>query len=166
MAMERYEWWRDPARRRGEPPYGSEPGRGREYGFRTGDREGYGRLVEWEARGPLEWLGDKVREAVGKPRRGPKGYERADDRIRDDVCERIARSGIDAEDVEVTVERREVVLTGTVRSRGDKWRLEELADDVFGVDDVQNRLRVARTAERYGPADVTWRDDPRHDPRH
>ncbi|HYG70078.1 MAG TPA: BON domain-containing protein, partial [Anaeromyxobacteraceae bacterium] len=100
-------------------------------------------LVEWEDRGPLEWLGDKLggRERRG---RGPKGYRRSDDRIHDEVCERIARAGVDADEVEVKVEKGEVTLTGTVRDRSDKWRLEDVADDVFGVEDVNNQLRVRR----------------------
>jgi hypothetical protein len=101
-------------------------------------------MVEWEDRGPLKWLGDKVREATGRPSRGPKGYMRSDERIHDDVCERIARSGVDADEVEVKVEKREVTLTGSVRSREEKWRLEEVVDDVFGVEDVHNQLKIAR----------------------
>ncbi len=75
---------------------------------------------------------------------GPKGYRRPDDRIRDEVCERIARSGIDAREVEVAVETGEVTLTGTVGSRDDKRTLEDVADDVFGVEDVHNQLRLQR----------------------
>jgi hypothetical protein len=100
-------------------------------------------LVEWEDRGPLAWLGDKIRRG-GKASRGPKGYTRSDERIHDDVCERVARSGVDADEVEVRVENREVTLTGTVRNREEKWWLEDLADDVFGVEEVHNHLRVVR----------------------
>jgi hypothetical protein len=31
-----------------------------------------------------------------------------------------------------------------VRDRREKWWLEDLADDVFGVEEVHNNLRVAR----------------------
>jgi hypothetical protein len=108
---------------------------------RRGDTRG---LVEWEDRGPIEWLGDKVREMTGERPRGPKGYKRSDERIHDDVCERIARSGVDADEVEVRVEGGEVTLAGTVRSRWEKWRLEEVADDAFGVEEVHNHVRVSR----------------------
>lgn len=152
-ARVREDEWR--ARDRGEwrpeidPPWVE---RGPEARRRNPDTRG---LVEWEDRGPLEWLGDRFRETTGRGR-GPKGYQRSDERIRDDVCERIARSGIDADEVEVSVKEREVTLAGTVRSRPDKWRLEELADDVFGVEDVHNTLQVRRTTERERSA------DPRH----
>jgi hypothetical protein len=75
---------------------------------------------------------------------GPKGYRRPDERIRDEVCERIARSGIDARDVEVGVAQGEVTLSGTALTREDKRALEDVADDVFGVGDVHNRLRLAK----------------------
>jgi hypothetical protein len=75
---------------------------------------------------------------------GPKGYRRPDERIQDEVCERIGRSGLDAREVEVAVHAGEVTLTGTVLSRDDKRALEDLADDVFGVEDVHNRLTIAR----------------------
>jgi hypothetical protein len=116
-----------------------------------GEDEWRGRGVyEREDRGPLQWLGEKI---AGRRARGPKGYRRSDDRIRDDVCERIARSGIDADDVEVSVENAEVTLTGTVRVRHEKWRLEDLADDVFGVEDVHNHLRMGRREDTESRAD-------------
>jgi hypothetical protein len=113
-------------------------------------------MYEWEDRGPLAWLRRRD-ERGGKPR-GPKGYKRSDERIHEEVCERIARSGVDADEVEVKVEGGEVTLSGTVRMREDKWRLESLADDVWGVDDVHNQLRISRPqsteAERQGTADL------------
>lgn len=85
---------------------------------------------------------------------GPKGYHRPDERVRDEVCERIARSGLDAREVEVAVKAGEVRLSGTVASREDKRALEDLADDVFGVEDVHNRLRIRRSG-REGGMDLT-----------
>jgi BON domain len=50
--------------------------------------------------------------------RGPKGYQRADDRIREDVCERLAEDpDIDASDMEVTVKDGEVTLSGSAAGR-------------------------------------------------
>ncbi|KYF89570.1 hypothetical protein BE17_25775 [Sorangium cellulosum] len=75
--------------------------------------------------------------------RGPKGYTRSDERIREDICERIIETGLDASDVEVAVEGGEVRLAGTVRSREDKHRIEALADEVRGVRGMENRLRAS-----------------------
>ncbi|WP_293383209.1 BON domain-containing protein [Phenylobacterium sp.] len=49
--------------------------------------------------------------------------------------------GLDLRDLEVIVEDREVTLNGTVRHKGDKRRIEDVAD-IEGVRHVQNNLRV------------------------
>lgn len=75
--------------------------------------------------------------------RGPKGYTRSDERIYEDVCERLTEDRfIDASNVEVTVKDGEVTLSGTVASRGLKYRAEDLAELASGVRHVQNNLRV------------------------
>lgn len=81
---------------------------------------------------------------------GPKGYRRSDARIREDVCDRIERSGwVDASDVEVQVHDGEVTLTGTIESRRAKRLVEDIVDSVSGVRDVHNRLRIVeRRRER------------------
>lgn len=79
--------------------------------------------------------------------KGPKGYQRSDTRIHEDVCEAIAQQGhIDATDVEVKVERGIVTLTGTVHERHDKRGLEQLVEHTLGVEDVHNQIRLARSA--------------------
>ena len=75
--------------------------------------------------------------------RGPKGYRRSDERIHEDVCERLMEDPfIDASNVEVTVTEGEVTLSGTVASRGLRFRAEDLAELASGVRHVQNNLRV------------------------
>ncbi len=75
--------------------------------------------------------------------RGPKNYQRSDERIREDVCERLAMDhDIDASDVEVTVNDAVVLLNGTVNDRHAKRLAEDLSESVRGVKDVQNNLRV------------------------
>jgi hypothetical protein len=96
------------------------------------------------------WMGDQDalhrREADGAHRgRGPKGYRRSDERIREDVSDRLTDdSWLDAHGVEVAVSDGDVTLSGTVRSREDKKRAEALAESVTGVDNVQNNLRIDR----------------------
>ncbi|HVL72380.1 MAG TPA: CBS domain-containing protein [Beijerinckiaceae bacterium] len=85
--------------------------------------------------------------------RGPRGYSRPDERIREDVCERLADDdAVDASAVEVRVEGGEVTLAGTVASRDEKRRAEDLAERVSGVRHVQNDLRVGGNAEAGGGA--------------
>lgn len=75
--------------------------------------------------------------------RGPKNYRRSDDRLRDDVCDRLAdNEWLDASDVEVNVVAGEVILTGLVDSRYAKRLAENISESVSGVSHVQNNLRV------------------------
>ncbi|MGH7581729.1 MAG: BON domain-containing protein, partial [Gemmatimonadales bacterium] len=75
--------------------------------------------------------------------KGPRGYQRSDERIREDVCEQLHRDGdIDASDVDIEVRNGEVTLSGTVPERRMKQMAEECAVDCTGVRDVQNSLRV------------------------
>ncbi len=79
--------------------------------------------------------------------RGPRGYRRADERIRDDINDRLTdHPYIDATDIEVGVNSGEVTLTGAVENRQAKRLAEDIADSVSGVTNVENRLRVNRGA--------------------
>jgi osmotically-inducible protein OsmY len=75
--------------------------------------------------------------------RGPKGWQRSDDRIREDINERLTEDPeIDAGEIEVTVKGAEVTLTGTVDDRHAKRRAEDIAEGVSGVREVHNQIRV------------------------
>lgn len=136
----------------GGPDYGGGSGYGSGSGY---GRQGYGgRERGWWDRATDEvasWMGDEGAEQrrtmdqgrAGHQGRGPKGYTRSDDRIREDVNDRLTDDHrVDAGDIEVTVSNGEVTLTGTVRSRDDKRRAEDIADAVSGVKHVQNNVRV------------------------
>jgi len=89
--------------------------------------------------------------------RGPKGYQRSDERIKEEVCDCLTDdSDIDASNLEVEVSSGQVSLTGTVDSREAKWRIESLCDQISGVKDVQNSLRVQRNTES-GESDASSR---------
>lgn len=118
-----------------------------------GDRGDWGRQGGHEQRGQDDenW-GQQLRHGVQQMAsrvkrafRGPKGYKRSDERIREDVSDRLAlQDDVDPSDIEVSVSGGEVTLTGTVMSRREKFVAEEIADDVSGVSDVHNQLRVRR----------------------
>jgi hypothetical protein len=75
--------------------------------------------------------------------RGPRGYRRSDDRIREEVCDCLTDDDhLDASNIEVMVKDGEVQLTGMVSSRNDKRWAESLAERISGVKEVQNSLRV------------------------
>jgi len=89
--------------------------------------------------GGIGTYGDQGRFA-GK---GPKGYQRSDERIREDICERLTHHPeIDAEEIEIVVKGGEVTLTGTVQRRDEKRFAEDAAESVSGVKDVHNQLRM------------------------
>ena len=79
--------------------------------------------------------------------RGPKDYQRSDDRVREEVCDCMTDDPmLDASEITVVVVKGEVILSGTVTSRDQKRRAEDVADRISGVKDVTNQLRVSREA--------------------
>lgn len=74
---------------------------------------------------------------------GPRNYRRADERVWEDINERLtAHPDIDASDIDVTVEDGVVTLNGTVNSRGARRLAEEIIDDIRGIKDIHNKLKT------------------------
>ncbi len=91
------------------------------------------------------FIGDTYRAGAPHPTgRGPKGYQRSDGRIREDICDRLMMSWMNAENVDVLVRAGEVTLQGTVKSRDEKRAIEAIAESVLGVKDIINALRLER----------------------
>lgn len=81
--------------------------------------------------------------------KGPKGFQRSDERIRETVCERLESAHeVDASDIEVEVKDGEVTLKGTVGSRSMKRSAEDHVESLSGVKDVTNNLRVKTVGAR------------------
>jgi hypothetical protein len=90
-------------------------------------------------------FGSMSRSGSSHRGKGPKDYRRSDDRIREDVSDKLADDDrVDASEIEVMVNNAEVTLTGTVDSREAKRRAEDVAEQVSGVQHVQNNIRVNR----------------------
>jgi osmotically-inducible protein OsmY len=108
---------------------------------RYGERDsGYRQDSGWDARADAVAGGHSARGFAG---RGPKGYQRSDERLREEVSDRLmADDRLDASEIEVQVENGEVTLTGTVEDRAAKRRAEDCAEQVMGVREVMNQLRV------------------------
>ena len=92
--------------------------------------------------------------------RGPKGYQRSDNRIHEDVCDRLTYADVDAENIEVSVSNCEVTLSGTVGDRWDKRRAEEIVENVPGVNDVHNHIRVQRDDRGLGMSSTSSSEQP------
>ncbi|HET9529929.1 MAG TPA: BON domain-containing protein [Blastocatellia bacterium] len=100
--------------------------------------------------GEGESMSDRER-ATSRTHRGlgPRGYRRSDQRIWEDINERLTEDDqIDASNVEVDVSQGDVTLSGMVSSRWEKRRIEDIADSVSGVRDVINQLRTRRSGRR------------------
>jgi osmotically-inducible protein OsmY len=132
--------------------YGRRYDRDRDYN----DRNRQNRNRDWWDKTKDEvssWFGDEDAErrrrqdkVINHRGRGPKGYTRSDERIKEDVNDRLSDDAfLDASEIEVMVSNGEVTLSGTVENRIDKRRAEDLAEDISGVSNVQNQLRVKQT---------------------
>lgn len=90
---------------------------------------------------------DKIQAGKYKGK-GPKDYRRSEDRIREDVCDRLTDDDmLDASNIQIHVQGDEVILTGSVDSREQKRRAEDIVDSISGVKNVENRIRVDHSHE-------------------
>jgi hypothetical protein len=118
------------------------------YGDSRGSRErdyGSGSPNRWQEPSPSFRGGDDARRGSAGPHagKGPKGYMRSDERIKEQVSERLEEHGeVDASEVTVSVKEGEVTLDGTIADRAMKRMAEELVEDSPGVKQVHNRLRI------------------------
>jgi osmotically-inducible protein OsmY len=127
---------------------------GRDYN----DWQSYG-----ESRGFLQRAGDEVASWFGDEEasrrreqdrrddyrgRGPSGYTRSDERIREDANDHLTHDwGVDASNITVSVKDGEITLDGTVDSRQAKRRAEDCVEHISGVKHVQNNLRVQERSQ-------------------
>jgi len=115
-------------------------------GFGYPGQGGYG-----ESRPELKSRGTPER-AGGHRGRGPRNILRSDERIADDLIERLTRDeDIDAREILVAVDTGTVTLTGEVPERRMKHLAENLAVAVQGVREVNNRLTVDKGSASFGP---------------
>lgn len=108
----------------------------------------------------MSWFGDddaarrREQDHAGK---GPSGYTRSDERIREDANDRLTDDWrVDASHVNVAVEGGEVTLSGTVSSRDEKRRAEDCVERISGVKHVQNNLRVQQREASSGQNRSSW----------
>jgi osmotically-inducible protein OsmY len=115
---------------------------GRDYEQNIGYRENYNRFQTERSQGSgeTEWRQDENGLHRGK---GPRNYQRKDDRILEDINDRLCDNPyVDASEVEVSVANGEVTLIGTVEDRSSKRMIEDIGESVSGVKNIENRLKV------------------------
>ncbi|HVY86667.1 MAG TPA: BON domain-containing protein [Caulobacterales bacterium] len=166
----RYEGQRDYGGRSGERSGSFAQGYGQQagypqtpaggYGQQRSGQSGYGQGSHGMGQTGLGAGGmgqsDQGRYGQSHAGKGPRNYTRSDDRIRDDINDRLTDDHqLDATEIEVKVKGGEVTLSGTVEDRMAKRHAEDLAHAVSGVKDVQNNIKIqAKTGENQEEADT------------
>jgi hypothetical protein len=154
-----------PHRQVGQGSYGPSSGQGSEGAYGQGQggssqarhypgpgeasRYGYGeegRGGGWSSSQGGDFIARGMSQAGRQARRGPKGYKRSDERLKEDICEQLMLcTSVDSSEVTVEVQSGKVTLEGTVPERQMKHVIEDIADNCAGVEDVENRVRVSRS---------------------
>jgi osmotically-inducible protein OsmY len=116
--------------------------RSRDYGPSESERGAWSTNTQ---RGEHQGRYDMRRMGPGEHRgKGPRGYTRSDERIKEMVCEALTEdSHIDASGIDVEVRSGEVILSGMVPDRQTKRMAEDLVESLSGVNDVANQLKVS-----------------------
>jgi hypothetical protein len=108
-----------------------------------GTHAGYGSQGGYGPQGEAHWPQSSWAQQGRARKRGPKGYKRSDERIREDLCERLMESDfIDSSEVTIEVNGGKVIMDGTVPERRMKHAIEDMAVATSGVTDVENKVRV------------------------
>lgn len=117
---------------------------------RDAEREAARRLnrMSWRAAGAQFYPGeapyDSTLHELSHRGRGPKGYRRSDERLREIICERLTEDPfIDASNITIDVRNGEVTVQGAVQVRQQKYAIEDLIADVSGVTEIHNHVSVA-----------------------
>ncbi len=126
--------------------------------YRNEDRDWWDRTKDEVS----SWFGDDDarrrrrmddREGAHKGK-GPKNYTRSTERIKEDASDRLSDDSlVDASNIDIEVKDNELTLSGTVGSRNEKRRAEDLVENVSGVSNVQNNLRVVESNSNSGKSD-------------
>jgi hypothetical protein len=99
----------------------------------------HGRLSEADRQ--AAYLAEDPRRAHARSL--PRHYRRSDERVREEICERLADDvRLDVTDVSVDVKAGRVTLEGTVPERRMKYLVEDTAAECLGANDVENRIGV------------------------
>jgi hypothetical protein len=87
----------------------------------------------------------QINEMPNHKGKGPRNYRRSDERIQEDIHDRLSRDwSLDSSDIEVSVKEGVVHLHGKVTDRSVKYRIEDITESVAGVRDIENKIRIAK----------------------
>lgn len=128
-----------------------------QYGAPEGHRDTYRHLgdrrwindpdAEWEHEQSPRYGYRSMNERMEQARhrgKGPRSYQRSDQRILEDLNDRLCDDPwLNASDIETSVQDGVVILSGSVEDRAAKRRAEDIVENVRGVKDVENRIRLS-----------------------
>lgn len=107
----------------------------------------YGHREPYQHGGQHNRWSDDIRSESSRENyygRGPKNYQRSQSRIEEEACELLSQNReLDASEISVKVEYRCLYLSGEVNSRHAKRLAEYLVEDISGIDDVQNQIKIS-----------------------
>jgi osmotically-inducible protein OsmY len=135
-----------PEDRRAEPPWenreGDELGYQKTYGEYSSNARGWVDRPHPRAATHREAYSETYPDYSGV---GPKNYLRPDENILDHVVELLTWSpDVDASDITIAVKDGIVILAGTVPDRWMIYRVDELMEEVHGVKNFDNHLKLAK----------------------
>lgn len=122
----------------------------RDYEQNAGYRASYNRLTTGNGpeAGPAQPHKDELQHrsmpaGVTHRGKGPRSYQRSDDRIREDINDALMEDPyVDASEIDVAVTKGEVVITGIVDDKNVKRRVEDVILNISGVRDVFNKVQT------------------------
>lgn len=115
---------------------------GKEYNW--SHRQGWDQYYRGRDRGNRNYGGAQLDHEGSHFGKGPRGYQRSDTSIFEDVCDALSLSpDVDASDIDVDVKSGVVYLKGTVTDRTSKRMAELEIENISGVTDVQNFLTIS-----------------------
>ena len=110
----------------------------------TGVSERENERLKWGSFADSDWhRAENIASHFGK---GPKGWTRSDEKIREDACEALyCDFHVDASNIDVSVKDGCIFLRGTVESREVKKHAENCVEKISGIIDVHNELRIIKS---------------------
>jgi hypothetical protein len=81
--------------------------------------------------------------------KAPKNYKRSDEKISEDICDVLTDDPhVDASEIEFEVTNGDVKVSGTVADRYQKRKVEDLIEEIRGVSNIENNIRVVTHEKR------------------
>lgn len=89
------------------------------------------------------------REGEDSSERGLRSYQKQEDRIRMEIHQALTEHpGIDAANIDISIDSGVVVLRGIIDDRRQRCLALKLAEEVPGVREVRNELKIESPTER------------------